>query len=110
MTSRTDWKWFGDCDTCEAVPGGACLDQRNRLTATIRGQKPLARPHAGRTKLADRLIPFLSEEARAAVPEIVSYLATVATFGAEWGARGRPDLLEAVHVLTVAAAEDVTTE
>lgn len=71
-TRRTDWLWYDLCDRCNANPGEHCLDQRNRLTATIHGQSYLHRPHAERKKLQERLVPFLSPEARASCKEIAA--------------------------------------
>jgi hypothetical protein len=85
----TDWLWFGHCPVCQAVPGSACLNQAQRLTATIRGQDSLYRPHDGREKLAERIIPFLSDEAREAAPELLAWMeAHIATGSTTWaGAR-----------------------
>ncbi|WP_425484845.1 zinc finger domain-containing protein [Amycolatopsis anabasis] len=73
--SVTDWQWYDACEICDAQPGEACVDLRQRLTATIRGRTRLSRPHKERRKLERRLVPFLSEGAREYIPEILDYLA-----------------------------------
>lgn len=96
----TDWLWFGHCPTCEAYPGGQCLNQRDRLDATIRGQSALTRPHDGREKLKERIVPFLSEEARAAVPEVLAWLEAHIERGEQtWAGRGTKELADACLVV-----------
>lgn len=96
----TDWLWFGYCPVCETSPGHACLNQQERLTATIRGQSSITRPHDGREKLAERIVPFLSDDARATLPEMLAWLqAQVALADVPWAGEGSKARAEACQLV-----------
>lgn len=108
----TDWLWYGYCGTCECVPGSPCLNQRDPLTATIRGQGAISRPHHDREKLAERIIPFVLPESTTA--DVLAWLDAHAEQGSsEWiGAGGRAEaeaFARVAHRLRQAVLETPTT-
>jgi hypothetical protein len=108
----TDWLWYGLCGTCECLPGGACLNQRDPQTATIRGQGTITRPHDNREKLAERIIPFVMPESTTA--DVLAWLDAHAEEGNhEWtGTTGRERAAAfglVAHVLRQAVIETPTT-
>lgn len=114
-SGATDWLWYDMCPTCLANPGGACLDQRRRLTATIVGQGPLRRPHDGRPTLPERIVPVLSDQARQAMPEVLAWIrANIAYSEVPWRnnhfQQGQRDQFKFVaFLLEQAATEEATT-
>lgn len=116
-TEVTDWLWYDGCEICEAWPGEVCWNMTKGSTATVHnGRPPLRRPHKERRKLAERLIPFLSEEARAQMPEILRYLRAYTEFHANdsWSVAGKANKIRekieyGMHVLGNAAGSVPTT-